>query len=346
MRLGSPIPGVNICAVIPVAAVFASLSWPRASAEEPLRLSGRTMGSYYAITIDGPGGTDGGRLQRDIDRALGELNRQLSTWDDASEISRFNRERSTDWFPVGREFAEVTAEALRLHRLTDGALDITLAPLIEAWGFGRSRKPRVPDDAEIAAALAMMGPQFLEVRQDPPAIRKLRPELQISLNALAPGYAADQISGLLAARGLKSHVVDIGGENRAGQAKRSGDAWRIGVESPLGGLHQVLPLTDMAAATSGDYRNFREIGGRRYSHILNPRTGRPVEDPPASVCVLHRSAMTADGLATAMMVLGPARGLQLAKSADFDVLFMDIGGDGKLVEQGTGRFLEAAEVQK
>lgn len=336
----------KVCCTMMVVAAFAVTHYSRAIADEPLRLNGRTMGSYYSLTIDQPGGTDGERLQRDIDRVLSELNRQLSTWDDASEISRFNRERSTEWFAVGREFAEVTAEALRLHRLTDGALDITLAPLIEAWGFGRSRKPRVPDDAEIAAALAAMGPQFLEVRKDPPAVRKLRPDLQISLNALAPGYAADQISALLSARGLKSHVVDVGGENRAGQTKRSGEAWRIGVESPLGGLHQVVPLTEMAAATSGDYRNFREIGGKRYSHILNPRSGRPVEDPPASVCVLHPSAMTADGLATAMMVLGPARGLQLARDAGFEVLFMDIGSDGQLVEQSTGRFADRGKVQK
>lgn len=346
MRLGRLIFGFVRYGVLASAFAAALLPAPKASADEPLRISGRTMGSYYAVTIDTPGGTDSGRLQRDIEQLLGELNRQLSTWDAASEISRFNRERSTDWFSVGREFSEVTAEALRLHRLTDGSLDITIAPLIEAWGFGRSRKPRIPEEAEIAAALAIMGPQFIEVRQDPPAVRKLRPDIQISLNALAPGYAADQICRLLAARGLKSHVVDVGGENRAGEAKRSGDPWRIGVESPLGGLRQVLPLTDMAAATSGDYRNFREIGGQRFSHILNPRTGRPVEHPPASVCVLHPSAMTADGLATAMMVLGPARGLQLAKDAGFDVLFMDIGSDGKLLEQGCGRFLEAAKVQK
>jgi thiamine biosynthesis lipoprotein len=317
----------------------------RVSADEPLKLSGKTMGSYYALTIDQPGGVDGTRLQRDIESLLGDLNRQMSTWDNESEISRFNRERSTDWFPVSREFAEVTEEALRLHQLTGGALDITLAPLIEAWGFGRSRQPRVPADAEIAAALAQMGPQLLEVRREPPGLRKKNPQLQISLNALAPGFAADRISALLAERGLKSHVVDVGGENRAGAAKRSGDAWRIGVESPLGGLLHVVELTDLAAATSGDYRNFREIGGRRYSHILNPSTGRPVESPPASVCVLHRSCMTADALATAMMVLGAERGLRLAEQGGLEVLFVDVRADGQLVERGTGRFVASGKKQ-
>jgi thiamine biosynthesis lipoprotein len=314
-----------------------------AVADEPLRISGRTMGSYYAISIDQPGNTDAARLQRDIDSLLENLNRQMSTWDDASQISQFNRLQSTEWFPVGQEFADVTAEALRLHQLTSGALDITLAPLIEAWGFGRSRRPRIPTDAEIQAALAEMGPQHLEVRPAPPAIRKRRPSLQISVNALAPGYAADRISALLDSRGLTSHVVDVGGENLAGAAKRSGESWRIGVESPLGGLQRVLPLVDMAAATSGDYRNFREINGRRYSHVLNPRTGRPVDDPPAAVSVLHPSCMTADGLATALMVLGPDAGLKLARQLDLDVMFLDVTADGKLTEQCTGRFLETAK---
>jgi thiamine biosynthesis lipoprotein len=138
-------------------------------------------------------------------------------------------------------------------------------------------------------------------------------------------------------------VVDVGGENLAGAAKRSGDPWRIGVESPLGGLQRVLPLTHMAAATSGDYRNFREINGRRYSHVLNPRTGRPVENPPATVSVVHPSCMTADGLCTALMVLGPEAGIRLAKQVGFDVMFLDLGADGKLIEQSTGRFLEAAK---
>lgn len=150
--------------------VCSALAWSAACsaiaiAEEPLRISGRTMGSYYAITIDEPGGADVALLQRDIEQLLAELNRQMSTWDDASQVSQFNQSRDTDWYPVGKEFAEVAAEALRLHQLTGGALDITLAPLIEAWGFGRSRRPRVPSEAEISAALSEMGPQHLEVRR-------------------------------------------------------------------------------------------------------------------------------------------------------------------------------------
>ena len=312
-------------------------------AQELLRISGKTMGSYYAIVIDSAGVVDPKVLQDEMERVFAELNRQMSTWDDASEISRFNQSTSAEWFAVSRDLAVVTAEAKRLHVLTEGALEITIAPLIEAWGFGRRKSRRVPSDEQIAGALKSMGSQHVEVRMDPPAIRKLLPEIQISLNALAPGYAADRIAQLLKTRGLKSWVVDVGGENHAGEAKASGDQWRLGVESPLGGLHKVLELTSTSIATSGDYRNFFVIDGQRYSHILNPRTGRPVEDPPASVSVIHESCMTADGLATAMMVLGPEKGLAIAERAGFDVMFLNVTRDGQLQEQSIGVFLATEE---
>lgn len=312
-------------------------------AQEPLRISGKTMGSYYALVIDSASPPDAGQLQQDIEAVFADLNRQMSTWDPDSEISRFNRSAdSTDWFPVSHDLQLVTAEAKRLHTLTEGALEITLAPLIEAWGFGRNKQKRIPPDAEIAAALKLLGTQYIEVRSEPPAVRRTRPGLQISLNALAPGYAADRVSQLLHDRGLKAHVVDVGGENRAGTPKRSGEPWRLGVESPLGNLHKILELSKTSIATSGDYRNFFVIENRRYSHVLDPRTGRPVEDPPASVSVVHPSCMTADGLATAMMVLGPQKGLQIAQRASFDVMFLNVDQNGRLVEQSNGQFAATA----
>jgi len=324
---------------IPAAFLISLLLLCPANCQEPLRIAGKTMGSYYSIVIDSAAPPAAAPLQQQIETVFADLNRQMSTWDQNSEISRFNQAvDSTEWFPVSRDFATVTSEARRLHTLTSGALEITLAPLIEAWGFGRSRKKRIPPDAEIAAALQLQGTQFIEVRDAPPAIRRTRPGIQISLNALAPGYAADRISELLRERGLKAHVVDVGGENRAGAAKRSGEPWRLGVESPLGNLHKILELTDKSIATSGDYRNFFVIDGQRFSHVLDPRTGRPVADPPASVSVTHASCMTADGLATAMMVLGSEKGLQLAKQAGFDVMFLNVDSSGKLVEQSSGQF--------
>ena len=191
---------------------------------------------------------------------------------------------------------------------------------------------------KIQAALKFVGMQHVEVRQDPPAIRKNMPEIQVSFSALAPGYAADEVCDILRSHQLRSYVVDVGGENRAGEAKASGDAWRLGVESPLGGLHKVVELTNQSIATSGDYRSFFMAGGKKYSHVLNPKTGRPMEHPPASVSVIHESCMTADGLATAMMVLGPEKGIELAKTVGVDVMFLDLTKEGMLTEQSIGVF--------
>jgi thiamine biosynthesis lipoprotein len=310
-------------------------------AEEPLKISGKTMGSYYSIVIDSPGNADADKLRSEIELKFADISRQMSNWDDESEISEFNRSESTDWFPVSADFARVVQEAQRLHTATAGALDVTIAPLLDVWGFGRHKHRVVPSEEEIEQARKSVGMQFVEVRVAPPAIRKNRPALQLNLSSLAPGFAADEVCRILVSHTLRSHVVDIGGENRAGEAKASGEAWRLGVESPLGGLHKIVELTDQSIATSGDYRSFFVSGGKKYSHILNPQTGRPVENPPASVSVIHKSCMTADGLATAMMVLGAERGVEIARQCGVDVMFLDVDASGRLVETSSGAFQSA-----
>lgn len=320
-----------ICPLRPVAHFAAD--------DEPLTISGKTMGSYYAVVIDSPGNADAKQLQEEIEARFADISRQMSTWDETSEISQFNRSASTDWFAVSKDFAVVAQEAKRLHVLTEGTLDCTVAPLIDAWGFGVRKRQSIPSDDVIMTALKNVGMQYLEVRIEPSSIRKAIPGLQLSLSSIAPGYATDEVCRILRSHGLKSHVVDVGGENRAGDAKANGDAWRLGVESPLGGdLHKVVELTDKAIATSGDYRNFFMAGGKKYSHILDPKTGRPVEDPPACVSVIHHSCMTADGLDTAMMVLGPDRGIALARRCEVDVMFLDVDSSGKVVESSIGIF--------
>ena len=216
------------------------------SAEDPLKISGKTMGSYYSIVIDSPGGSDADRLQAEIEAKFAEISRQMSNWNEDSEISKFNRSESTEWIPVSNDFAGVVHEAKRLHTMTEGALDVTVSPLIDLWGFGRNKKRTVPSDEEIEQARKSVGMKHVEVRIEPPSIRKDLPAIQLNLSSLAPGYAADEISRILKSHGLKSHVVDVGGENIAGEAKATGDAWRLGVESPLGGLHKVIELTDQA----------------------------------------------------------------------------------------------------
>jgi thiamine biosynthesis lipoprotein len=317
-----------IAVFLPVASI--------AQAQE--KLTGDTMGTYYSIVLDGVDEAAARAIEPQVIACLADVNRQMSTWDPESEISRFNSQQSTDWFSVSPEFAEVVTEAKRIHELTRGAFDPTLSPLIDLWGFGSERPQNVPSDEQIAAAMQNVGMQKIEVRMEPPAIRKNEPQLQLNLSAIAKGHGVDRVSRLLSAAGYRAHVVDIGGENRAGIAKASGDKWRLGVESPLGGLYKVLEVTESAVATSGDYRNFYTIEGVRYSHALNPTTGKPVKDPPASVSVVHESCMTADALATAMMVLGVEEGLQLASAQGIDVLFQTVTGPRDVRAEGTGIF--------
>ena len=309
-----------------------------ASADELLRISGKTMGSYYSIVIDSPGTADAGRLKTEIETRFDDITRQMSTWDEKSEISQFNSSASTEWFAVGPDFVTVAVEAKRLHAATQGAIDATVAPLIDVWGFGRMKRKTVPSDEQIETARQAVGMQHVEIRITPPSIRKSLPDLQLSFSSLAPGYAVDEVCKILQSHQLKSFVVDVGGENRAGEAKANGDAWRLGVESPLGGLHKIVELTNQSIATSGDYRSFFVSGGKKYSHILDPKTARPVEHPPASVSVVHESCMTADGIATAMMVLGPEKGLEVARQCGVDVMFLDVNIHGTLEEKSVGIF--------
>ncbi len=324
--------------------------WLTVEAGPPLiRVQGETMGTYYTVTIDAahdaaPDATEPARITEELERVLREFSRQMSTWDPESEISRFNRSGSVEWFPVSADFATVVTEAARVHELSGGLFDPTLAPLIDLWGFGTKKHRNLPPDAAIRVALERVGMPRIEVRSDPPAIRTTLAGVQINLSAIAPGFAIDRIAATVERLGFPSYLVDIGGECRAGRARSGGRVWRIGVESPLGGLHKVVELAGKSVATSGDYRNFFERDGRRFSHVLNPVTGRPVENPPASVSVLSDSSMTADALATALMVMRTEAGLRFAEMHGLDVMFLDVDPDGQVVESSRGVFANVAAV--
>ena len=239
---------------------------------ELLRFEGTTMGTYYAVSIDTAKVVDVILLQQKVDGRLAEVNRQMSTWMDDSEISLFNRQTNLEWFDISSDFAAVVHEAKSIFLSSDGMFDPTVSPVISLWGFGDNRPRRIPADAEIDRALSCTGMRLIEYRNDPPAIRKLAPDVQLNLSAIAKGFGVDAIGELLETEGLSSYVVDIGGEDRAGKPKLDGKPWRLGVESPLGGLHRVVLLENCSIATSGDYRNFFSIDGRKFSHVIDPRT--------------------------------------------------------------------------
>lgn len=300
---------------------------------EQIVLSGPTMGTGYRITLRPlPEGYTAESLQAAIDERLVAINRVMSTYDPDSELSQLNRNPDGDWITVSEELYTVLAEAQRISELSDGAFDATVGPLVNLWGFGPEfGSDEIPDDAAIAAAREQVGYRMLELRTGRPAVRKARPDLYIDLSAIAKGYGVDEIAGLLESAGVNHYLVDIGGELRARGVNEQDDPWRIGIEKPEPGertVREIIGLRDTGMATSGDYRNFFELDGRRYAHVIDPATGWPIRHRLASVTVLHSRCMNADGLATALLAMGPERGFALAEHTQLAALFIVITDEG------------------
>lgn len=292
-----------------------------------LELQGRTMGTSYSVQIADAGAVlDGAKLQQRIETLLAEINAQMSTYDPQSELSRFNRSASEEWFAVSAALAEVVAEARQISAISHGAFDVTVGRLVNLWGFGPEfHLDQVPSAAAIAEQLAATGDQHLAVRLEPPALRKALPGLYVDLSAIAKGYAVDQVAELLDGQGLSNYLVEIGGELRA-RGERPDRPWRIAIERPESqgrAVYRVVELADIGMATSGDYRNFFQQDGVFYSHTIDPSTGRPVAHRLASVTVLDAETMRADALATAFLVLGPEQGLALAEAMDIPAFFIE-----------------------
>lgn len=300
---------------------------------EPVVLTGSTMGTTYSIKIaqvleqiplD--------RLQKEIDTRLQEINNLMSTYQSDSEISKFNRFKKTDWFEIALDHLIVIEEAQKISQLSEGAFDITVGALVELWGFGKKTQQEiVPEDGKIQELLNSVNYKKIRLQKNPPAISKLNPEITIDLSAIAKGFAVDQLALLLEKKGLINYLVEIGGEIRSKGRKDKNNPWFVAIEKPTVSqrtIQKIVILEDKSMATSGDYRNYFEKDGRRYSHTINPSTGRPITHHLASVSVVHESCMTADGLATALMALGPKKAFQLAKKQNLAAFFIVRVGDG------------------
>ena len=271
--------------------------------------------------------------------------RLMSTYRSDSELSRLNRFDEPDWFGVSADTAAVIDEALQVGRLSGGAFDVTVSPLVNLWNFGpvKRTEDRVPSAAEIEDVMARVGFEKVEVRFSPPAVRKERDDLSIDLSGIAKGFAVDQVAKHLEQDKIQDYMVDVGGEVKARGRNPKGNAWRIGIETPTSGkrdVQRVISLDGLAVATSGDYRNYFEQDGVRYCHLIDPRSGRPIGHKLASVSVVGPDCARADSLATALMVLGPDDGYNLAVEEDLAALFLVKTEDG-FVEKTTPRFKKA-----
>ena len=296
--------------------------------EHPVtELQGSTMGTFYSVkVVDLAASIAPADLQRDIDGILERVNDSMSTYRAGSELSRFNSNPSLDWIPVSAELVKVLAEAQATSELSGGAFDVTVGPLVNLWGFGPAAQPeQLPAEAEIAEVRKRVGFAKLAIRSEPPAVRKSIPDLYVDLSAIAKGYGVDQVADYLHAKGISNYLVEIGGELHAAGHSGRGTPWRIAVERPdprSRSVHMIVALRGGGMATSGDYRNFYEKAGSWYSHSIDPTTGRPVTHGLASVTVLMPNTLKADALATALMVLGPQAGFELANSQGIAALFV------------------------
>lgn len=309
--------------------LFSFLAGPVMVAHE-VELSGRAMGTTWRVkyaTAAASPPLEPEAVAREVSGCLEQLEQLLSTYRPDSELSRFNRFAETGWFSVAPEVAWVAAEARAVSGLTGGAYDATVLPLVERWGFGpHGRAAELPGAAELAVLRRRVDWRRLEVRENPPALRKTEAGVGADFSSLVKGYAADAASARLARLGAPRHLVQVGGDMRSGGAD-----WPVAIERPLEErveVEAVVTLAGDALSTSGDYRNAYRVGARRYGHIIDPRSGAPVEGALASVSVIHASCARSSALATALFVLGPEEGWRLAEREGIAALFLVRSGAG------------------
>jgi len=324
---------------------------PPPGVEHPVWRDG-AMGTAYMVRLAGVTleRDEYERVRREIGMILEEIEDAMSNWRQESEISRFNSFPPDTWFPVSGPLAEVLEETDWVSRQSGGAFDPTVAPLAALWGFGPGAEGGdPPSEEDIAAVRQRVGWHHVQWREEPPALMKTVAGVTIDLGGVAKGYAVDRVADFLRDAGYEHFLVEVGGEIRAQGTNANGDPWRVGVDMPLAdafpgeSLAGVVHLTDGALATSGDYRRFvLDADGVPLAHILDPRTGRPVQRPASSVTVWAATSMRADSLSTAFYVLGMEQGLALAESIDgVEALFILRGADGSFTHYPSTGFIEA-----
>ncbi len=294
--------------------------------DQLVTISGTTMGTSYHIKLAPMAKIDLSALKERINARLADIDNKMSTYKKDSEISRCNRYSSKSWMPISAETMMVIDAAQEISQLSNGAFDITIGKLVNLWGFGPTINiDAIPDVNAIQTLLLQVGYHKLELRQDPPALRKSSQAVYLDLSAIAKGYAVDAVARLLLDNQIDNFLVEIGGEIITHGHKQQQQPWVIGIESPVAeqrSIRKRLYLQDVAMATSGDYRNYFEHQGTRYSHTIDPATGYPIKHHLVSVTVIESSCMRADALATAIMVMGPEKGLEFAEQRQLAIFML------------------------
>lgn len=289
-----------------------------------VHLTGPTMGTTYNIKYVITDSISADELKKQVDAELRLINQLMSTYIKDSELSRFNQWESSEAFPMSAQTLQVLREAKRLATMSDGLLDVTVGPLVNLWGFGPQNRPeKIPNTTQISQAKSRIGIDKLTLGDT--WVSKSQPDLYVDLSTIAKGYGVDQLAGLLEQHQITDYLVEVGGEMRLSGLKASGKDWSIAIEKPethTRSVQKIMSVGNNAVATSGDYRIYYEENGVRYSHLIDPKTGYPITHNLVSVTVVHPSSMTADGLATALSVMGKEKALTLAEKHGLAVLMI------------------------
>ena len=299
----------------------------------PVRFEGNIFGSFYQVTIVDP--LTLGQSQALEEGFLAELesvDQAMSTYRDDAELIAFNEAPLNEWQPLSNELIEVLAVSQSIAEASQGAFDITVGDVVNLWSFGPGARPEtVPSDEALAEQLAKVGFDAVEIDTQAMQARRTR-DVFVDLSGVAKGHATDRVAAFLDQQGIENYLVNLGGDliARGQRDKEEQTPWRIGIEVPEDGQQRaqhIIPLENMSVATSGDYRNYFEVDGERFSHTISPRTGRPVTHRLVSVSVFHPSNAWADAWATALMVVGEEEAMQMAINNSLKVLLLIRNGD-------------------
>lgn len=297
-------------------------------------LEGKTMGTFWRVSVVGIDNARADQLRQKVQQQLDADDQLLSTWKNDSALMRFNHSSSLTPWPVNEAMADIVTESLRIGYKTQGAMDITVGPLVNLWGFGPDKQPvKTPTQAQIDAAKARTGLAFLSVinRLGRQYLQKSIPDLFVDLSTVGEGYAADHLARLMTEEGISRYLVSVGGALVSRGMNADGQPWRVAIQKPTDRENAVQAIVDInghGISTSGSYRNYYELDGQRISHVIDPQTGRPITHKLVSVTVIAPTALEADGWDTGLMVLGPQKAQQVVREQGLAVYMIMKEGDG------------------
>jgi thiamine biosynthesis lipoprotein len=305
-----------------------------------VHLTGETMGSTWNVKLD-PAGQPVERVGEAVRAALAGVDARMSWFRPESELSAFNSAAAGVPVPLSPELFAVLAAAQDVSRWSNGAFDVTVAPAVETWGFGVNKQRRVPAAEQVAAQRGKVDWRALDLDSAHRTASKGRQGLQVDLGGIAKGYGVDAVAKSLDGLGVAHYMIEVGGEVRTKGLNAASQPWQIGIEEPDATpqrARHIVPLSGRSMATSGDYRIYFEEGGRRYSHEIDPTTAAPIAHRLCSVTVVAYDCMRADGIATALIVLGPERGFELAERSGVAAQFIERAAPGRYSDRMTSAF--------